>query len=285
MPAAKTSRPKTVRIGNFSVGNDRPLFFIAGPCIFESAELLAEVGVALKRVFATAKAHWVLKCSFDKANRTSPKAYRGRGMAEALEAFAKMKKDLKVPFLTDVHLPDQAEKAAAVADVLQIPAFLCRQSDLLEAAGRTGKVVNVKKGQFLSPWEISNAADKVAATGNRNILLTERGSSFGYGNLVVDMRGLEIMAKTGYPVVFDATHSCQHPGSLGDATGGQREFAPTLARAAAAVGVAGVFLETHPRPEEALSDGPNSVRLKDVAAMIRGVQAVDRAVKNGRNTR
>lgn len=279
MPNVK--RARGVKIGNFTVGNDRPLFFIAGPCIFESAELLAEVGVALKRIFAASKARWVLKCSFDKANRTSKKAYRGRGMPAALEAFAKMKRDLKVPFLTDIHLPEHAAQAATVADVLQIPAFLCRQSDLLDAAGRTGKTVNIKKGQFLSPWDIGKAAEKVAATGNRNILLTERGASFGYGNLVVDMRSLEIMAKTGYPVVFDATHSCQLPGALGDATGGQREFAPTLARAAAAVGVAGVFLETHPRPEEALSDGPNSVRLRDVEAMVRGVLAVDRTIKKG----
>jgi 2-dehydro-3-deoxyphosphooctonate aldolase (KDO 8-P synthase) len=272
---------KRVKIGSFAVGNDRPVFFIAGPCIFESAELLSEVGSALKRVFAKTKSRWVLKCSFDKANRTSRKAFRGRGMTEALEAFAKMKRDLKVPFVTDIHQPAQAAEAAKVADVLQIPAFLCRQTDLLEAAGKTGRVVNIKKGQFLAPWDIAKAADKVAATGNRNIMLTERGSSFGYGNLVVDMRSLEIMAKTGYPVVFDATHSCQLPGALGDATGGQSEFAPTLARAAAAVGVAGVFLETHPRPEKALSDGPNSVRLKDVEAMIRGIVAVDRTVKRG----
>ena len=279
MPKAK--KPLGVKIGNFTVGNDRPMFFIAGPCIFESAELLAEVGVVLKRVFAKSKARWVLKCSFDKANRTSKKAFRGHGMAVALEAFAKMKKDLKVPFVTDIHLPEHAEQAAKVADILQIPAFLCRQTDLLEAAGRTGKVVNVKKGQFLSPWDMNKAADKVAATGNKKIMLTERGASFGYGNLVVDMRSLAVMAKTGYPVVFDATHSCQLPGARGDSTGGQIEFAPALARAAAAVGVAGVFLETHPRPEKALSDGPNSVRLKDVDSMIRGILAVDRTVKKG----
>ncbi len=253
---------------------------MAGTCAFESPELLAQVGRELKRVFSSVKAPWVLKCSFDKANRSSLGGYRGRGMTRALETFAKLKEDLGVPFVTDSHEPEQAVRVAEVADILQIPAFLCRQTDLLIAAGRTGRAVNIKKGQFLSPWDIGNAIEKVESTGNRSILLTERGTSFGYANLVVDMRSLEIMARTGYPVVFDATHSCQLPGGLGDSTDGQREFAPILARAAAATGVAGVFLETQPNPQKAKSDGPNTLRLRDVPAMIKNVLAIDRIIKS-----
>ncbi len=275
---AKTKQ-RRVSIGPFQAGNDRPVFFMAGTCAFESPELLARVGRELKRLFSSVKAPWVLKCSFDKANRSSLGGYRGRGMTRALETFAKLKKDLGVPFVTDIHEPAQAVRAAEVADILQIPAFLCRQTDLLIAAGRTGRVVNIKKGQFLSPWDIGNAIEKVESTGNRSILLTERGTSFGYANLVVDMRSLEIMARTGYPVVFDATHSCQLPGGLGDSTDGQREFILPLARAAAATGVAGVFLETHPNPEKAKSDGPNTLRLRDVPGMIKSVLAIDRIIK------
>lgn len=277
---AKPAAAKAVRIGDFLVANDRPLFFIAGTCSFESAELLARVGRELKRVFARLGARWVLKCSFDKANRSAQGSYRGRGMGEALEAFARIKRELGVPMLTDIHEAAQAEPAARVVEILQIPAFLCRQTDLLAAAGRTGRVVNVKKGQFLSPWDMVNAARKIEAVGNRRILLTERGASFGYANLVVDMRALEIMARTGYPVVFDATHSCQLPGALGDATGGQREFVPGLVRAASAVGAAGIFLETHPDPDRAKSDGPNSLRLRDVNAVARLARDIDRLVKS-----
>jgi len=287
MAAAKVSRRASeaavaVSLGKGlpSVSNDAPLFFIAGPCILESPELLYRVGRELKRIFETVGSAWVLKCSFDKANRTSGKAFRGGGLRAGLEAFARVKRDLGVALLTDVHLPDQAAPAAKVVDILQIPAFLCRQTDLLEAAAKTGKPVNIKKGQFLAPWDMKNAVAKVEAAGNRRILLTERGSCFGYGNLVVDMRSLEILRETGYPVVFDATHSVQMPGALGSATGGERRFAPTLARAAAAVGVAGVFMETHPDPDRALSDGPNTIKLADVPGIVRMVTEIDRLVKD-----
>ena len=282
MPKADVpASTKTVRIGGFSVSNRRPVFYIAGTCSFESEPLLERVARSLKALFRTSKADWVLKCSFDKANRTALGSYRGPGMAKALEAFARVKAELGVPMLTDVHEPGQAEAVAKVVDVLQIPAFLCRQTDLLLAAGRTGRVVNIKKGQFLAPWDVANAAAKVESTGNRSILLTDRGTSFGYGNLVVDMRSFPIMARTGYPVVLDATHACQFPGALGNATGGDRSFVPALARAAAAVGVAGLFLETHPDPDKAKSDGPNSIRLSDVPALVRQISAIDRLVKDG----
>ncbi len=271
---------KKVSLGAFSVSNGGPLFFIAGTCAYESSRMLERVGRTLKAAISRLGARWVLKCSFDKANRSSLRSYRGRTMGEALEAFARLKKDLRVPFLTDIHEPAQAGAAAKVADILQVPAFLCRQTDLLLAAGKSGAVVNIKKGQFLSPWDMRNAVEKVESTGNRRILLTERGASFGYANLVVDMRGLQIMREElGYPVIFDATHSCQLPGALGHATGGQRAFVPALARAAVAVGIAGVFLETHPDPDKAKSDGPNSLRLSDAPRLCRDLLAVDRLIK------
>ncbi|HBL16440.1 MAG: 3-deoxy-8-phosphooctulonate synthase [Elusimicrobia bacterium GWA2_69_24] len=283
MPGPESRAAIPVRIGSFTVSNQSPAFFIAGPCILESPALLERVGRELKRIFSRCGARWALKCSFDKANRSSAGSFRGPGLARALEVFARVKADLGVPFLTDIHEPGQAAAAARVADVLQIPAFLCRQTDLLLAAGRTGKVVNIKKGQFLSPWDVAQAVAKVESTGNRRILLTERGSSFGYANLVVDMRSLRIMARTGYPVVFDATHSCQLPGSLGTQTGGDRSFAAPLSRAAAAVGVAGVFFETHPNPPRARSDAANTIYLRDAAAMVRDIQAIDRLVKGSRS--
>lgn len=273
---------RAVRLAGFEVSSRTPLFFITGTCAFESIAMLGRVGRELKKIFGRLGARWVLKCSFDKANRSSLGSYRGHPLGETLEAFARVKRDLGVGMLTDIHEASQAEPVARVVDVLQIPAFLCRQTDLLLAAGRTGRVVNIKKGQFMAPWDMANAANKVASTGNRSILLTERGTSFGYANLVVDMRGLEIMAQTGYPVVFDATHAVQLPGALGHATGGQRAFAPTLARAAAAVGVAGIFMETHPDPDRAKSDGPNSVRLKDIGRIASELMAIDRLVKKGR---
>jgi len=275
----RPSPAKSVRLASFQASNRLPVFFIAGLCVLESPELLAHVGRELKKIFARERVRWVLKCSFDKANRTSKDSFRGLGLERSLEVFSRVRRDLGVPLLTDVHEPGQAEKTARVADILQIPAFLCRQTDLLLAAGRTGKPVNLKKGQFVAPWDMANAVAKVESTGNRRILLTERGSSFGYGNLVVDMRSLPMMSRTGYPVVFDATHSCQLPGALGKATGGQREFVRPLARAAAAVGVAGIFLETHPDPAKALSDGPNALALKDVPAFVREIKAVDALVK------
>jgi 2-dehydro-3-deoxyphosphooctonate aldolase (KDO 8-P synthase) len=283
VPRAERARtPRAVSIGKFQVGAGRPLFIIAGLCILESPELLARVGRELKAACARAGLHLVLKCSFDKANRSSLKSFRGPGLARALDAFAKVKRELGVPFLTDIHDAAQAGPVARVADVLQIPAFLCRQTDLLLAAGRTGAVVNIKKGQFLAPWDMIHAVEKVESTGNRRVLLTDRGSSFGYGNLVADMRSMAFLSRTGCPVIFDCTHACQLPGGLGHATGGEREFAPLLARAAVAAGVSGISLETHPRPEKALSDGPNSLRLSDVPPLLRTLAALDRLVKGRR---
>ncbi|MBI5201009.1 MAG: 3-deoxy-8-phosphooctulonate synthase [Elusimicrobia bacterium] len=278
MPGKNGHKP-SVRIADFEVSNDSPLFYIAGPCAFESPELLAKVGRELKKIFGRAQIPWVLKCSFDKANRTSIKSYRGKGMKAGLEAFAKIKRELGVPMVTDVHEPSQAAEAAKVVDIVQVPAFLCRQTDLLVACGRTGKVVNVKKGQFLAPWDMKNAVAKLESVGCRKILLTERGTTFGYGNLVVDMRGLELMKETGYPVIMDATHAVQLPGGLGDATAGERRFAPLMMRAGAAVGIAGIFLETHPDPDRALSDGPNSIKLSDVPDVVRLVSEIDALVK------
>ena len=274
-----TTPQKTVQVGKVTFANDAPLSFIAGPCSMESEELLHEVAGSLKRTFAASGQPFVLKCSFDKANRTSLRSYRGLGIEKGLETLAKVGAQFDVPTLTDVHEPSQAELAAKYVDILQIPAFLCRQTDLLLACGRTGKAVNIKKGQFLAPWDIKNAIEKVESTGNKNILVTERGATFGYGNLVVDMRSLVIMREFGYPVIFDATHSVQLPGGLGDKSGGERKYVAPLARAAAAVGVAGIFMETHPDPDHALSDGPNSLYLKDVPALVHTLAAIDALTK------
>ncbi len=272
-------KSRAVNVGGVRFDNGGPLSFIAGLCAFESESMLRRVARALRRVFDAEGAPFVLKCSFDKANRTSLNSYRGAGVLRGLKAIRKIGKEIGAPTLTDVHEPSQAAVAARYVDMLQVPAFLCRQTDLLLACGRTGLPVNIKKGQFLAPWDMAHAVGKVESTGNRNILLTERGTSFGYGNLVVDMRALEVMRGLGYPVVYDATHSVQLPGALGRATGGERRFAEPLARAAAAVGVAGIFLETHPDPDRARSDGPNSVTLGRVAEMVRRARAVDRVVK------
>lgn len=271
-----------VRVGSVRFSNAAPLAFIGGLCSMESEALLRRVGRALKEAYAGLGAGFVLKCSFDKANRSSLSSYRGKGMLRGLEILKSVGAELGVPVLTDVHEVSQAELAARYADILQIPAFLCRQTDLLLACGRTGLPVNIKKGQFLSPWDIKNAVRKVESTGNRRIMVTERGTTFGYGNLVVDMRALAIMKDLGYPVIYDATHSVQLPGALGHATGGQREFVPALARAAAAVGIAGVFLETHHNPDEALSDGPNSLKLADVKGLSRTLREIDALVKRKR---
>jgi 2-dehydro-3-deoxyphosphooctonate aldolase (KDO 8-P synthase) len=270
-----------VRIGGVAFGNDLPLSFIAGPCSLESEELLLKVGTSLKASFAKLGIPFVLKCSFDKANRTSGKSFLGPGLEKGLQILGRVRAKLNVPVLTDVHEARQAELAARFVDVLQIPAFLCRQTDLLTACGRTGKPVNVKKGQFLAPWDMKNAIAKIEATGNRKILVTERGTTFGYGNLVVDMRSLEIMRGFGYPVVYDATHSVQLPGGLGNSTDGQRQYAVPLSRAAVAVGVAGLFIETHPDPRRALSDGPNSLFLRDVPPFVRQARRIDALVKGG----
>jgi 2-dehydro-3-deoxyphosphooctonate aldolase (KDO 8-P synthase) len=256
-------------------GNGRPLVLIAGPCVIESEEHVHLMAHGIRQ----AVGDFVFKASFDKANRTSAGAYRGPGLHAGLRILAGVKAE-GFPILTDIHEPAQAEAAAEVADILQIPAFLCRQTDLLEAAGRTGRIVNIKKGQFVAPHDIHRAAEKVAATGNTQIILTERGSSFGYNNLVVDMRGLKIMRDSGWPVVFDATHSVQLPGGAGAASSGQPEFIEPLARAAVAVGINAVFVETHDAPERALSDGANALRLDLLAGFWQRLQAIDRLIKS-----
>ena len=251
------------------IGRGRPLALIAGPCVIESEEHVRFLAAEIRKIAGP----FIFKASFDKANRSSSSSYRGPGPKEGLRILAGLRRD-GYAVLTDIHETSQAEAAAEAVDVLQIPAFLCRQTDLLVAAGRPGRAVNIKKGQFVSPYDIRHAADKVASTGNNNILLTERGSSFGYNNLVVDMRGLQIMRDFGWPVIFDATHSVQIPGGLGNASGGQPEFIPTLARAAVAAGVDGVFVEVHEEPERALSDGPNALRLDRLAALWERLQAI-----------
>jgi 2-dehydro-3-deoxyphosphooctonate aldolase (KDO 8-P synthase) len=270
---------RTVSIGDLSVGNDRPFTLIAGPCAIESREHAIEVADAIVGVCAKLGVPLIYKSSFDKANRTSVSSGRGIGMEEGLSILADVRSRFGCPVLTDVHEPHQCAVAAEAVDVLQIPAFLCRQTDLLLAAGETGKAVNVKKGQFLAPWDMTNVAAKVASTGNRNILLTDRGTSFGYNTLVSDMRGLPQMALTGYPVVFDATHSVQQPGGQGGTSGGQREFVPVLARAALAIGVGAVFMETHPDPDNAPSDGPNMVPLAELSGLLETFMAFDKLAK------
>ncbi|MBX9907817.1 MAG: 3-deoxy-8-phosphooctulonate synthase [Beijerinckiaceae bacterium] len=260
-------------------GNALPLSLIAGPCQMESRDHALEIALSLRETAETLGIGIVFKASFDKANRTSAKGQRGMGLAAALPVFAEIRERTGMPVLTDVHDAAQCAPVAEVVDVLQIPAFLCRQTDLLVAAAQTGRVVNIKKGQFLAPWDMVNVAAKVTASGNPNVMLTERGASFGYNTLVSDMRALPIMAEIGAPVIFDATHSVQQPGGKGASTGGQREFVAVLARAAVAVGVAGVFIETHPDPDNAPSDGPNMVPLADFPALIAELQGFDRLAK------
>lgn len=271
---------KTVNIGALAVGNDLPLTLIAGPCQLESAEHAQMIAGRLKEACKAVGAQFIFKASFDKANRTSLRGVRGLGIDEGLNVLAGVKKALAVPVLTDVHAPEQCSLAADVVDVLQIPALLCKQTDLLLAAGATGAVINIKKGQFLAPWDIPNIITKIESTGNTGILLTERGTSFGYNTLVADMRSLPEMAKSGYPVVMDATHAVAQPGGLGSASGGQREFAPVLARAAVAIGVAAVFIETHEDPDHAPSDGPNMIRLEDMAKLMETLMALDSIAKS-----
>lgn len=264
------------------VDNKAPLFCIAGPCAIEGRSQALEVASALKEIFAAVGMPFVYKSSFDKANRSSGSSFRGVGMAEGLSILADVREKVSVPVLTDVHLPEQAKLVAEVVDMLQTPAFLCRQTDLIEAVAATGKPVNIKKGQFLAPWEMENVLAKARSTGNECICLCERGTSFGYGNLVVDMRGLEIMKRTGTPVIFDATHSVQLPCALGSCSGGQREFVPLLARAAVAVGAAGIFMEVHPDPDKAPCDGPNMLALKDLPKLLTELKAFDQLAKEGR---
>jgi 2-dehydro-3-deoxyphosphooctonate aldolase (KDO 8-P synthase) len=273
-----------VEIGELSVGNALPIALIAGPCQLESRAHALETASALKEIAAQLQIGLIYKTSFDKANRTSATSARGLGLDDALPIFAEIRERLRLPVVTDVHEAAQCARAAQAVDVLQIPAFLCRQTDLLVAAAQTGKVVKVKKGQFLAPWDMVNVVAKVTGAGNRNVLVTERGASFGYNTLVSDMRALPIMARTtGAPVIFDATHSVQQPGGKGASSGGEREFVPVLARAAVAVGVAGVFIETHPDPDRAPSDGPNMIAMKDMEPLLRQLQAFDRLAKSGVN--
>jgi 2-dehydro-3-deoxyphosphooctonate aldolase (KDO 8-P synthase) len=279
MTAETTTQPRHVTIGNLTIGNDRPLAVIAGPCALESRGHALEMCQALVELTAKLGIGLIYKTSFDKANRTSIDGVRGIGMAKGLPILAELRERFGVPVLTDVHAAEQCGPASEVVDVLQIPAFLCRQTDLLVAAAKTGRAMNIKKGQFLAPWDMKQVVRKVEAAGNRNVLVCERGVSFGYNTLVSDMRSLPILAETGCPVVFDATHSVQQPGGKGDASGGERRFVPVLARAAVAVGVAMVFLETHQDPDRAPSDGPNMVPLKEMPALLRELQAFDRLAK------
>ncbi|HEY2527835.1 MAG TPA: 3-deoxy-8-phosphooctulonate synthase [Xanthobacteraceae bacterium] len=270
-----------VAVGKVLFGNSRPLGLIAGPCALESRGHALEMAEALKGIAARLGLDFVYKTSFDKANRTSAESSRGVGFHKALAIFAELREKLAVPILTDVHEPDQCAVVAEVVDVLQIPAFLCRQTDLLVAAAKTGRAVNIKKGQFLAPWDMANVVAKITSAGNCNVLVTERGVSFGYNTLVSDMRALPILAKIGAPVIFDATHSVQQPGGQGTSSGGEREFVPVLARAAVAVGVAGIFIETHQDPDSAPSDGPNMVPLKAMEPLLLRLMQFDALAKNG----
>jgi len=274
---------KLVKCGKLSISNTSPFTLIAGPCQLESEEHALDVAGQLKKITEKNGIGLIYKTSFDKANRTSLMGKRGAGLEKSLPVFDKIRKDIGVPVLTDVHTAEQCTIVSKHVDVLQIPAFLCRQTDLLVAAAKTGKIINVKKGQFLAPWDMVNVTKKIEDSGNRNILVTERGASFGYNTLVSDMRSLPIMAKNGYPVVFDATHSVQQPGGMGDETGGQREFVEYLARAAIAVGVAAVFMETHPDPDNAPSDGPNMVPLSKMPSLLKQLVEIDKLIKNVNN--
>jgi 2-dehydro-3-deoxyphosphooctonate aldolase (KDO 8-P synthase) len=273
------TEPRHVKVGKVELGNDRPFGLIAGPCAIESRAHAMEMAQALVEIASKLGIGLIYKSSYDKANRTSIESVRGIGIEEGLPILAEVRERYGCPVLTDVHGPEQCARAAQAVDVLQIPAFLCRQTDLLVAAAETGRAVNVKKGQFLAPWDMANVVAKMDAAGNRNVLVCERGASFGYNTLVSDMRALPILARTGCPVVFDATHSVQQPGGLGGTSGGQREFVPVLARAAVAIGVAAVFMETHQDPDNAPSDGPNMVPVKDLPALLERLVALDRLTK------
>ena len=274
---------KSVKCGKLNISNSSPFTLIAGPCQLENEKHALEVANELKKITEKLNIGLIYKTSFDKANRTSLKGKRGAGLDYSLPVFDKIRKDLGIPVLTDIHNIEQCEIVSKHVDVLQIPAFLCRQTDLLIAAAKTGKVINVKKGQFLAPWDMINVTKKIEESGNKNILVTERGVSFGYNTLVSDLRALPIMAKNGYPVVFDATHSVQQPGGLGEKSGGQREFVQYLARAAIAVGVAAIFIETHPDPDNAPSDGPNMVPLSQMENLLKQLLDIDKLIKNGKN--
>ncbi|WP_034337094.1 3-deoxy-8-phosphooctulonate synthase [Commensalibacter papalotli (ex Servin-Garciduenas et al. 2014)] len=270
---------KSVHVGSLTIANNLPFTLIAGPCQIESKDHALETAHQLKEICAKQQIGLIYKSSFDKANRTSIQKQRGLGITKGLAILNEVKTQLGLPILTDVHSAEQCSEVALVADILQIPAFLCRQTDLLIAAAKTNRVINVKKGQFLAPWDMRNVADKIASSGNDQILLCDRGTSFGYNTLISDMRGLPIMAQTGYPVVFDATHSVQQPGGMGDSSGGQREFVGYLAKAAMAVGIAALFIETHEDPDNAPSDGPNMIKLCDVPALLNKLNQIDKITK------
>ena len=274
---------KSVKCGKLNISNTGPFTLIAGPCQLENEKHALEVSTELKEITDKLGIGLIYKTSFDKANRTSLKGKRGAGLEKSLPIFDKIRKEIGVPVLTDVHTAEQCETVSKHVDVLQIPAFLCRQTDLLVAAAKTGKVINVKKGQFLAPWDMANVTKKIEDSGNKNILVTERGASFGYNTLVSDMRSLPIMAKIGFPVVFDATHSVQQPGGMGDKSGGQREFVEHLSRAAIAVGVAAIFIETHPDPDNAPSDGPNMVPVSKMPELLKQLVEIDNLIKNVKN--
>ena len=268
-----------VKCSNFEIANDKPFTLIAGPCQLENEEHALKISSELKKITSSLGINLIYKTSFDKANRTSLKGKRGMGLDKSLPIFDKIRKEVGLPVLTDVHTVEQCSIVAEHVDVLQIPAFLCRQTDLLIAAAKTGKIINVKKGQFLAPWDMANVIKKIEDSGNKNILITERGASFGYNTLVSDMRALPIMSRFGFPIVFDATHSVQQPGGMGEKSGGQREFVPYLARAAIAVGVGAIFMETHEDPDNAPSDGPNMVPLNEVKALLKKLTEIDKLVK------
>ena len=268
-----------VKCSNFEIANNKPFTLIAGPCQLESEAHAVMISTELKKITSELGINLIYKTSFDKANRTSLKGKRGLGLDKSLPIFDKLREDVGVPVLTDIHTAEQCSVVANHVDVLQIPAFLCRQTDLLIAAAKTGKIINVKKGQFLAPWDMSNVIKKIEDSGNKNILITERGASFGYNTLVSDMRALPIMSKFGFPIVFDATHSVQQPGGMGEKSGGQREFVPYLARAAIAVGVGAIFMETHEDPDNAPSDGPNMVALKDIKNLLKKLSDIDKLIK------
>ena len=276
----KTAVEHSVRIGRVVFGNTEPMVLIAGPCVMEDAAFTVRLAKSLATLARRRQIPFVFKASYDKANRSSIKSYRGPGVRQGLEILRRVKDEVGCPVLTDVHWKEDVEDVATVADILQVPAFLSRQTDLLLACGESGRVVNIKKGQFLSPWDMEHVVKKLESTGNRNILLTERGASFGYNNLVVDMRSLSVMKQFGYPVIYDATHSVQLPGALNGASGGQREFVIPLARAAVALGVAGLFCEVHPRPDYARSDGPNSLAMSVMPEFIRTMKILDKVAKS-----
>ena len=270
---------KEIKVGKIKVGGNNPLVLIAGPCVIETEEQTFQTVKRLKEITSELEIPFIFKSSYDKANRTSIKSYRGPGLKKGLEILGRIKKELNIPLLIDVHKREEISAVSKVADILQIPAFLCRQTDFVLAVAKAGKSVNVKKGQFLAPWDVKNVIEKIESVGNKNILLTERGTTFGYNNLVVDMKSLPIMRSFGYPVAFDATHSVQLPGGMGMITGGNREYVPYLARAAVACGVDALFLEAHPHPDKALSDGPNMMRLAEIAKLLKEVKEIDSIVR------